>query len=329
MLVNFGIFVVVFLFASTLQSDISSQSPRLGVAEILEQISESDRNDLDQFFQLLIQQNEMGYTLFGSKPITVYTFFKKSYSYPFAEYCLVFENGWTAWRKNMHLFPTENFVFKTEESGISTKRTNLYLINKKHTLDMICKHLDSFKENLGPEITPREILDRLCSNEPVESILSSQFLLGFFLGYGENNARIFQRVSELHETLSVAIYPPFSIKKAFNYRLCQRAQEELQYMQSQSILQRDRSRLPKNRESFSSCMQEFDHLMSTRKSFSLIGGDDHLEKFKSLNFVFWDDQETNQLQSSYAKTRAVLVEVYATGSFLENTLNQWVFCNEY
>jgi hypothetical protein len=75
------------------------------ISQILQEISESDRQDLDQFFQLLIKQESMGFTLFGQKPVTVANFVSFTYDYPHVVYCLIFEKGWAAWQR----FPLINF----------------------------------------------------------------------------------------------------------------------------------------------------------------------------------------------------------------------------
>jgi hypothetical protein len=283
----------------------------------LEQISVVDKTDLDSFFRLLIQNHEFGYTLFGSKPITVYNFFKMSNDYSSMQQCLVFEKGWAAWLKNQHLFPSEKFVFKKEERKRSAEFVDLYLINKQQVLREIYQHLDLFKEHLGETISPELVLERLCSEEPIHNILTSQVLWGIFLGYGEKNARAFEKESDVLKAIGCKMFPPFSIEKESNSLLCESTHKLIQNMRSHP-----RFLLPQNKKLLLSCLSELSHLIGARQTFKL-SAHSVLDQFGSPTFIYWDKEETQALYESYSKTKNELIRAYAEGSFLETTINQW------
>lgn len=294
-------------------------SPETNISEILHQLPESDREDLDRFIKLLFVNNEMAYTLFGSKPITSYGFFKSTLSHPLIYNCLIIEKGWNAWLKNRHLFPSERFVLKKEECQGLASFVFFYLINRDAAFSKIKQHLELFKENLEKNITPEEILNRLCSDEPIRNVLFSQFISGIFFGYGENNSRAFEKESEMLCALGCMAFPPFSFDKAHALALFTKTKKELQNMQKNP-----RYRLPKNRILSFSSLSELDRLVNERSNFELPRGGPFLEKFNSPGFIYWDEKEAKELQVAYLQTSKVIRERYTKGGFLEVILNQWI-----
>lgn len=299
-------FALIFCSISASETDIP---------QLLQEIPESDRHDLDQFFQLLIKYEPLGYTLFGSKPISVASFVLFTYEYPQAMYCPIFEKGWEAWLRWRHLFSDDYFVLKRT----NTRTASFHLINKKCTLAKIQQYLHLFKKKLGGNISAEEILVRLCSDEPKTNILFSDFLLGVFYGFGEDASRYFQRRTELSKIISGQIVPPISYEKLCN-SLCLKAKKLVENLRA-----KNRFVLPEQQSGFIAAnVDELNQLMESEIGFELKGADAFLEVFSPPQFVCWDSAEIVELQKSYSQTRSVLREAYAEGSFLENTLKQWV-----
>ncbi len=289
-------------------------SSSLVVSEILEAIPENDREDLNRFFLLLAKSETIAYTLFGQKPISVGNFLKFTYDYPHSIFCLIFEKGWEAWLRNKYLFPQDKFFFRREDNRVAS----FYLINKKYTLEKIYENLDLFRQNLG-EISAKEVLDRLCSDEPIQNLLSTQYLWGVFFGYGKKNSECFAKECESLETLSGKLFLPIPSRKSIS-SLNPESRKMLE-----RLISKGRYILPKeNSVPFSEYVSKLNELMSQRKSFELTGSPILLTRYQPPAFAYWDERETAELQDAYGKTRSNMRKTYGDQSFLESVINQWV-----
>jgi hypothetical protein len=303
----------LLLFLIQVSPILMFSSPLPSVTKISTIIPENDRKDLEQFFLLLTKYDTLAYTLFGPKPISVANFIKFTYDYPYFVFCLIFEKGWEAWLRNRHLFSDNFFVLKREDNRVAC----FYLINKKYTLKKIEENLAIFRKSLGEKIGSEEILYRLCSDEPMSNILSSQYLWGIFLGYGEINSQCFDRETEFFKILSGKMLLPVPVPEDFL------ANQGVTKKRVERCISKHLYRIPPNTLPFSHYLSEINHMEKTRKTFELSGSDSLISNFRYPSFVYWDDAENTELQNLYAKTRDAIRRAFAEGSLLDSVTKQW------
>jgi len=289
---------------------------RASVHDRLQTIPEKDQIVLEQFFRFLLCENEFGYTLFGQKPISItITTFQPSLKQ--AAERMIFEKGWETWAHYRHLFPSDRFVLKRDIFGDNWNVT-ISLINKPLVYKQVVENLEIFQKFLGAD-SPETICQKICEgNQSIFDLAHPhpQALVGILLGYGKSNAINFQKESEIFEGLSRQL-PPLAPEKTC---LSPLGMEFLRaYSQKRYALKTKIPCLP-------SILKDLKEIFETRRIFLI--GNYGLEKFDSPKFACWENEETQELRKSYAKTRAILREVYKTGSILENTLNQWMHSSE-
>lgn len=161
----------------------------------LEKVTLEDRLKLEIFFDYLIHNSTIGYSLCGNKPVSMETFpalAKISPQYAvkiFAKhqgYSMLW-NGIEAWQRNCHLFPSRKFVFR-----FVPNYNTIVFINKNATLKIIEDNLDLFQKYANTEQTAIEFLEDVCIPKDKDYMIQyNTALLGILLGYGKNNALAF------------------------------------------------------------------------------------------------------------------------------------------
>lgn len=268
-------------------------------------IPNEDRVVLAHFFRSLIQTFGAGYVLYGSKPmcITGYSNPLKQYfdkkknstlsfwtgsSASFNEHNLLMEAGLAMWKKYAFLFPRKNFFLVDYEESDGT--VSIVLINKKMFLKKIKDELPEFERFYNKKITPEVIFHQLVTRDPLffKMIYKHQDMLGILLGYGTNNAKLFERKVELWVALD-KIKP-----HKLNYKT-------------------------KPASGFASLAKELAFL-DLKTQFPE-------EKISNLNFIprvgfvaNMQDPETQNLKKRYKTEQKKITQKYSTGDFLQTTL---------
>ncbi len=310
----------VYILAS---SPAFSNSTTSNISEIIQQIPESDRKDLEHFFRLLFKEELFGYTLFGEKPISSADFAPPIYDIQHYRLRIIFNKGWEAWQRNEHLLSQKYFSLKREEDEL-TRSTHFYIINKAATLQAITNYIDNFKNELGNKKPPEQLLEQLCDpKDRVNNVLKSQFLWGIFFGFGKDSARIFQREEEILKILFARMLPPFSQKNKSFESLDQSAKQAISF-----LFAHKRYNFAKDTSApldIENAIRELTNISENRNYFELFSHEPILEQFSSPDFIIWDNhEETRQLQETYEKTKSLLRVAYKSGHFLEATLKQWI-----
>jgi hypothetical protein len=173
-------------------------------------IPKRDLTDIKNFFHNLVLRHDFGYTIFGSKPMSladiclrmpenlpIHKHLKARFLYTKSKRSL------TAWYKYRHEFHFKDFIFLDQEEDLFDCLV-LVLINKRNMLKVLNEHISVFKEELGDDFAPESFLARLENREVSlsKAIHDSDRLLGIMLGYGERNATLFQQRFDLLRTIS-------------------------------------------------------------------------------------------------------------------------------
>lgn len=288
----------------------------IGQTTSVSKIPVQDRECLNQFFQYLLYKGSMGYTLFGTKPIS-------EVDYPDPKCCigsdlgqsLLIEKGWETWMRYQDLFPSNEFILKKEKNGLLDTNTIL-LMNKTQILSAISQNLDLFQNKFGKEVLPEKMLSQICNtNEPLFQYLDDEALIGILLGFGRTNGILFKRECEIADYLQAQLTPPFSCLKEIK-QLNLKSQKYVQMRSKRKLL--NGSKLA---TLFPRHVEEFNSIINRREFFELPGDDWFLTSFGSPRFI--DYGEDPKLVDSYVKTRRTIRKAYRKGSFLQVTLNQW------
>lgn len=186
--------LIFVLYSSTIQA--------INVVELLNEINPDDRESLEGLFQSFIYKDHFGYTIFGDKPISLsgdftLTPWENTITGDRSGGC--FWKKWDIWKKYKSLFPIHNFIFLEEQSYNYSDIKFVLVINKKSFLKAVKKYQRTFNEILGYQVNPEKLLQSIESgfSKFQSAIQNSEILWGILLGYGEHNARLYERKNEM------------------------------------------------------------------------------------------------------------------------------------
>lgn len=295
------------------------------IPHILQTLPEQDRKDLDAFFQLLSRHECFSYTLFGNKPISIACYPSQASSSDLyhPKNFLILEKGWEVWQSYASLFPSDEFVlkrYKNNDEGL----IEIYLINKKHALQVISDNLDTFQFILGNHVNPQKLVEQLCdSQQDIMEILNDNSVLGILFGYGKINSRNFERTSSIIDNLNAKMTPPFSADDEIK-SLSPMSRTFVDLFKNKPFSYPSKECFPSSDSA--SLSEELNELFSHKDFFEVYGSDALLDKMMPPAFaVRRDSLETKKLQEDYLATKQKVDQVYLHGSFLEITLNQWMY----
>jgi hypothetical protein len=108
--------------------------------------------------------------------------------------------GLEIFKKNQHLFSSENIIVRFSEDE---EATYVLMINKQNLLKTLKEHIDDFKEVLGSDTTVESLFAQITDNNYsfVDVIKDHDALVGILLGYGRNNAWLFHRKNTIRRKL--------------------------------------------------------------------------------------------------------------------------------
>lgn len=192
--VGFFFVSLYFLFISDV---IESKSV---IRQVEETLSFEEQDELKILFHNLFAEHELGYTLFGDKPMSfcfpptsVLSISTQEHVFKiYTRGSLPLFNALKAWNKVQSLKKNENFILIVNEKNGFPE--SVFLINKSRFLFVVNENIDAFRKIYGYEITAESFLKDL--NDKIigpRELFQQHLLLGILLGYGRHNAELFQR----------------------------------------------------------------------------------------------------------------------------------------
>jgi hypothetical protein len=264
------------------------------VKSILDTIPLRDREALTQLFYWMMCNENLNYTLFGDKPVSLSGDFIIS---PFENrknnYQSSFEKCWIIWEKYKKKFPIhQNYILIKEPSITVCYATNIIFINKKEFIKEVNQNIDVFKKKLGSYVTAETLLKEIEDKKRFAPIIKNdEVLWGILLGYGAHNAKLYAKKYCLERFIYFDEFPMFPIKK------------------------------PSPSKNFSSIEEELDFLESKLRPFGEHGYSPIIQN--SVHFMADSEHpETKALEKKYKKLRGEISAIYAQGDFLEITLSK-------
>ncbi len=284
---------------------------------LLQTLPVQDRKILGNFFELLLDEYDYAYTLFGDKPVSVACYGLKprvhSIYNPHSD--VVFKEGWKTWDRYSHQFVSKQFVIKKNidnKSGL----VSIYLINKSAVLNTIKAHSVFFQHHLGTKIDAEELTEELCHpDHNFYNSLNNSELYGILLGYGQENAWKFGRKVELCHLINAKMNPPLLAKvEIFLNPLAQHIAAGYGCKRNQSFPEEFEVTLVK----------EYNTLITEQAGWELEQSDYFLDKFIAPVYMSSKEGLQQPTQVDFAAIRENIRKHYQQGDFLEITLNQFM-----
>ncbi len=169
--------------------------------------SHQDYTILDRFFKEMIESEEYGYVLEGSKPVCIEQFVSfdrfritKDMVYTHNEMmeALLVREAIPVW--NRLCSQQKNFVLKSVDLDDSPfPSLEVLFINVACLKDVVRKNIELFRFVLGPTVTICQIVDRIIkSHDPLVDILQHNLsLMGIVLGFGSHNSLVGGRLETI------------------------------------------------------------------------------------------------------------------------------------
>jgi hypothetical protein len=192
-----------FLYKSISQEETHSKC-------LIKSFSVKDKKDLALFFHDLFAANELGYTLFGDKPMSfcipnvfIPKFSSKDFIFRFyLDDARPLFRGLAVWGKINSKIDKQNYSLIICEEKLFPNF--VILINKQSFEKEFLRNIDLFEKYYGKNVTVTQILNNIerknsykeISEEP---LFYNHVLLGIMLGFGRHNAELFHRREELME----------------------------------------------------------------------------------------------------------------------------------
>lgn len=159
-----------------------------------ETILEEDKQVLDDFFRILMFQEDFAYVLLGHKPVAFTTYLKPVSKknnwldalFSFSSSNRKLKKGWETWSK--YSFPHTSILFWEEPSSQTPNQFRLVIANRENFETVIEKNRQDFECILGKPISADTLLTK---KHMFEAFCNHEALIGIILGYGHKNAWFF------------------------------------------------------------------------------------------------------------------------------------------
>jgi len=174
--------------------------------QILSDLSQPDREILEDFFKAMLANSEGGYVLYGNKPICFEAILLGDYD-PLGNrhhrmYNLL-NCGISTWEKvGLPKASQKFFLHVYQKENLSDGWTHILLINRSAYYRVVNQNIVLFKYVLGPQLTPEALLEQLTnpSTDFFTVLKNDKVLVGILLGFGTNNALFVNRKELLLES---------------------------------------------------------------------------------------------------------------------------------
>lgn len=169
------------------------------------ELSATDQSQLHEFIHAMMWSSELGYVLYGNKPICFESFLTDSGDnvgklYHHQETSI--SGGVRAWQKLKVPQESEKFIFQINENDSGDSAIFVF-INKRAFYKVVNENLAIFRSILGPHMTADKLLNGFRENErSFFSLLNhNKLLIGLLLGFGFENALYVSRQEQIFDAM--------------------------------------------------------------------------------------------------------------------------------
>lgn len=197
--------------------------------QILTHLPQNDREILEKFLKVLLTNSEVGYILYGNKPICFQSISSgdtDSFGTMGHHMSTLLNNGLAMWEKVGLPKNSPKFIlhiYQTKNLSIGWQR--ILVINRSAYYRAVNENLVLFKYVLGPELTAESLLEQLISpsTDFYAVLKNDKVLVGILLGFGANNALFVNREELLREHSDV----PTHLTPSFGYSSLEEEAQDL------------------------------------------------------------------------------------------------------
>ncbi len=168
---------------------------------------------LKKFFQILIEESEVGYVLLGKKPVCIHGFFSKDpflVNTPIHKQSVALREGARIWKKNNNKKSDIFIHICKKEDPYLPGYIHILSVRKSLFEKVVEENLTLFQYVLGPSITPQNLFEKFLEDDQTYYSLlkKDKVLIGSLLGFGIHNSLCGSRIENIQETAEEDI-PPF------------------------------------------------------------------------------------------------------------------------
>ena len=213
-------FKFIFILVLLLPNVVRAQD----IKNILSQLSECDKQDLNDLFHVLMDDDQFSYTLFGDKPVSLsgdYIITPDEDKLSGISSGEIFWQKWAVWKRNQERFSISHYLFIEEPAYNRRDSTMVFIffINKKAFMETVNKNIQAFRDVLGYNVAASELLEKMKKENAFMSLLKdNEMLLGILLGYGENNAKLYARRMSLRKFITEKLCLFYKKKNLYHLR---------------------------------------------------------------------------------------------------------------
>ena len=119
--------------------------------------------------------------------------------------------GFEIWQKYQHLFPSKAYAILKIESCFFNNMSAVFFIHKKRLLNILSKHFIDFQEKFPQFESANSLLQSMLADALILRQICNKhdLLLGIILGFGKDNAAIFERRMQIETFLFTPRFHPF------------------------------------------------------------------------------------------------------------------------
>jgi hypothetical protein len=275
-------------------------------------ISNIDQENLKAFFRHILIEEQCAYVLFGDKPMGIGGFWE-IHDLDLANEILdpmgfilhvcnpmsqKIQKGWHAWNRYKHFFSNGNYLIFDSKFTFFKPYHVIVMINRKEFSKKFSENKDAFKKVLGPHITAEGLMQLFeQEKDNFYAVLKDRDdLLGILLGYGKENAALFQRRADIDD----CFWTPhlFSLKKRIK-----KSSEKFATIEEEILWLREN-------------LQFFPRSKRYLPNINLLG-------LRIPGFITnFNLLETQELEKKFLKECRIIVNAYKRVDFLEITFDQ-------
>lgn len=181
----------------------------------LHELKEIEINYLEVFFQYLFETTNVGYVLYGEKPISFCQIKSIEDTIPGTmehKDSVILTQGLNAWKKLG--ITGKNYLFFSQASNEDPVFQEIVFVNKKAFQKAVRENLSLFRLKLGPQMNEQNLLENILTfNGFFHWLKGHESLQGILLGYGVENSLTYERGEALYKAVFKASgpNPPFQI----------------------------------------------------------------------------------------------------------------------
>ena len=186
-------------------------------SEVVAEASDYDITVLEKFFRALIHNEEVGYVLFGEKPVCASGIYRGEDTFIgsfVARSNVLYREGIDVWEK-LQLSKYQKEIFIKRAKFVDPKNPDwieFTVFNKRELERILEENKIVFQAILGPKFSAKRFLCELENSDSsiADLLKNSLTLIGVVLGYGVQNALWYNRYEIIGNSCFIPETPPFS-----------------------------------------------------------------------------------------------------------------------